>query len=570
MSAAPQHATRQIRQALEALLVGELPQRLDVTNPGDCADCNIDGLTATVNEFIDSFRSAHRFTASLANGNLDVYPPKKNFLVSQLKQLHSNLRHLVWQTKAVAGGDYSQQVDFLGEFSEAFNSMIRSLRQKDQIQQQLRTALEELEAQTGEQARVNQQLRHEIRARERAEEDLMEAKEAAEAASRIKGQFLANMSHEIRTPLNGILGSLELLQHCDLPKRERRLAEMAYLSSAGLLQLLSDVLDLSKIEAGRLQLEAVDFSLSKVFEEVRVLFHRQANERGVAFRCEVDPRIPPSLRGDPVRIRQVVTNLVGNAVKFTEEGSVEARATLLDVQGPLVRFRVEVRDTGPGIAIEDRARIFGQFDQVDGSTTRRFGGTGLGLAISQELAGLMSTRIQVESEVGAGSSFWLDLSLVEAYPAITGPRGDAFQPSEMVPPAASRREDGEGPREDGPEVLVAEDNEVNREVAQELLELLGYRVAVAENGRQAVEEATRHAYDAILMDCQMPEMDGFEATKCLRRADILTPIVALTGLAISGDREKCLAAGMDDYLSKPLTLTALQTVLDRWLGEGRA
>ena len=385
-------------------------------------------------------------------------------------------------------------------------------------------------------------------------QELEHARDAAEAANRAKSAFLATMSHELRTPMNAILGMTYLLQRDASPMQADRLGKV---ETAGrhLLGLLNDVLDLSRIEAGRLELEDTDFSLGSVLDQARLLMSEAARAKGLELRAE-NNGVPAWLRGDPTRLRQALLNYAGNAVKFTERGSVVLRASVAEETGDTLLLRFEVEDTGPGIEAEAAKRLFETFVQADASTTRRHGGSGLGLVITRRLARLMGGEAGFDTRPGVGSTFWFTARLH---------RG-ALPKAAAAPP---ERRDILRRHHAGKRVLIVEDDPVNREVAQELLARSGLVIGMAENGREGVDMVRDGAWDLVLMDVNMPVMDGLTATRAIRmlpgREDL--PVIALTANAFENDREACITAGMNDFVPKPISPALLQAAIMRWLGE---
>jgi len=470
----------------------------------------------------------------------------QRLLVAPIDSLSNAMRRVTTR------GDYSVRVkkhgrDEWGLLADGFNVMLDQIQtSKDSLQQ----AHDELEN------RVEQRTA-----------ELQEALEAAQEATRAKSEFLANMSHEIRTPMNGVIGMTELLLDTSLSSKQRELAATARNSAETLLGVINDILDFSKIESRKLDLETLDFDLRVTLATTCDVLAFGAQKKGLEFVWALDPEVPSSLRGDPGRLRQIVTNLVGNAIKFTAKGEVNLRASVEAQVDGSTTVRFSISDTGIGIPDDRIGSLFEAFSQADASMSRRFGGTGLGLSISKQLAELMGGGIGVTSEEGKGSTFWFTATF-ENQPANREPISEALGGFEVRRVLAKERMNDT-------RILLAEDNPVNQRVAERILVKAGCRVDIAKDGLEAVEALRTLSYDIVLMDVQMPNMDGLEATRTIRDpgSDVRNhdvPVIALTAHTMRGDRELCLEAGMDDYITKPINSRKLLETIQAFVVDSPA
>lgn len=428
----------------------------------------------------------------------------------------------------------------------AFGLLSTAILLEDQVRQR-----------TLEQQEINRQLHAEIEQRQLVEAQL-------ERTSAAKSEFLAHLTHEIRNPMTGVIGMTDLLMTTGLSKHQRDCVELIRKSCEALIKILSQNLDFSKIEAGMVELESVDFDLREWLKDIVGVNQRMAESKGLEMTWQLADDVPERLRGDTMRLRQVVTNLLSNAIKFTARGTVSLSLQVLEQTPSHTRLRFDVKDTGIGIPQERLPQLFAPYAQADSSTSRMYGGTGLGLFIVRQLVEKMGGEVEVSSELDRGSTFWFSVLLERAGDGEAPERRILLPEDTAVAPSTAKPIGGAPERR----ILLAEDNVVAQLATKKLLEYLGCRVEVAGNGREAVELVNASAYDLVLMDCEMPELDGYQATKQIRDSEgerRHTPIVAMTGHTSNSARRRTIEAGMDEHLTKPITIESARDLLDRWV-----
>ncbi|MFC1881979.1 response regulator [Thermodesulfobacteriota bacterium] len=676
-----------ITEVFYLILSGKKPTPIEL--PGDYPDNEIKQAVGYINKFITEYNGATDSIHALSKGDLNLELPKgKMSILQSLKNFQASLKHLTWTTQQIAKGDFNHEVDFMGDFAAAFNSMTQQLKDSFAETQAAKEALE---------IRVDE-LDDARRAMLNMMKDLDEARSEAEDATKAKSEFLANMSHEIRTPMNAIMGMAHLALKTDLSAKQYDYLKKVDISAKSLLGIINDILDFSKIEAGKMDMEAVDFQLEDTLDNISTLVGIKTQEKGLELLFKTDPAVPRALVGDPLRLGQILINLSNNAVKFTDAGEIVVATELVKQDKAQVTLKFSVHDTGIGMTAEQAAKLFQPFAQADSSTTRKYGGTGLGLTISKRLAEMMGGKIWVESNPGQGStfsftanlglgkekakkrfkpaselrgmqvlvvddnatsriilqemleSFSFEVSLassgeegiteleaagkdkpfelvimdwkmpgmdgieasrrikdhkgLDKIPAIilvtaygreevmqqadeVGLEGFLLKPvspsmlfdatmqafGEAVPEISRITQRKEREAEalkhiQGARLLLVEDNEINQQVAREILEGAGLNVTLATNGLEAVNAVKENNYDAVLMDVQMPVMDGYTATREIRnlKSEIRNvPVIAMTAHAMAGDEDKSLQAGMNGHVTKPIDPDQLFATLQKWI-----
>jgi signal transduction histidine kinase/CheY-like chemotaxis protein len=533
-----------ITEAFYLILKGKKPTPIDL--PEDYPDNEIKQAVDYINKFITEYNSSTDWVYTLSRGDLSFEAPRGKLLILQsLKSLQASLRHLTWATQQIATGDFSHEVDFMGDFSAAFNSMTQQL--KDSF---------------AERKKANEALQNQIKELNDARvamlnmmEDLDEARNQAEDATKAKSDFLANMSHEIRTPMNAVIGMAHLAMKTDLSAKQYDYLKKIDISAKALLGIINDILDFSKIEAGKLDMESVDFQLEDTLDNVSTLVGIKTQEKGLELLFKTGPGVPTSLVGDPLRLGQILINLSNNAVKFTDTGEIVVSTEMVNMEGTQVTLKFSVQDTGIGMSEEQAAKLFQPFAQADSSTTRKYGGTGLGLTISKRLAEMMGGEIWVESEQGRGSTF----SFTANFGLGKEKAKKRFEPaSEMS----------------GMKVLVVDDNATSRDILQEMLESFSFEVALAASGAEGIAALERaqedKPFELVVMDWKMPGMDGIETSKRIKQHQGLgkiPPIILVTAYGGEEVRQQAEAVGLEGYLLKPVGASMLFDAIMQAFGE---
>jgi signal transduction histidine kinase/DNA-binding response OmpR family regulator/HPt (histidine-containing phosphotransfer) domain-containing protein len=533
-----------ITEAFYLILKGKKPTIIEL--PEDYADNEIKQAVGFINQFINEYNSATDSIHALSKGELNLELPKGKMLILQtLKHFHASLRHLTWTTQQIAKGDFNHEVDFMGDFSAAFNSMTQQL--KDSFTERKKTN-EIL------QKRINE-LDDARRAMLNMMKDLDEARSEAEDATKAKSEFLANMSHEIRTPMNAIMGMAHLAMKTDLTAKQHDYLKKVDISAKSLLGIINDILDFSKIEAGKMDMESVDFQLEDTLDNISTLVGIKTQEKGLELLFKTDPAVPRALVGDPLRLGQILINLSNNSVKFTDTGEIVVATELVKKDNTQVTLKFSVHDTGIGMTAEQAAKLFQPFAQADSSTTRKYGGTGLGLTISKRLAEMMGGKIWVESQAGQGSTF--------SFTANFGLGKEKAK--KRFKPASELR---------GMKVLVVDDNATSRIILQEMLESFSFEVSLAASGKEGITELEAAGkdkpFELVIMDWKMPGMDGIEASKRIKDHKGLSKIPSIILVTAYGREEimqQVEQMGLDGFLIKPISPSMLFDAIMQAFGE---
>jgi len=533
-----------ITEAFYLILKGKKPTAIEL--PEDYPDNEINQAVSYINNFINEYNGVTDLVYNISSGDLNFEPPKGKLLILQsLKNLQASLKHLTWTTQQIAKGDFNHEVDFMGDFSAAFNSMTQQL--KDSFAERKKTN-EIL------QKRVNE-LDDARLAMLNMMKDLDEARSEAEDATKAKSEFLANMSHEIRTPMNAIMGMAHLAMKTDLTAKQYDYLKKVDISAKSLLGIINDILDFSKIEAGKLDMEAVDFQLEETLDNISTLVGIKTQEKGLELLFKTDSSVPSALVGDPLRLGQILINLSNNAVKFTDTGEIVVATELIKKDNAQVTLKFSVIDTGIGMTAEQAAKLFQPFAQADSSTTRKYGGTGLGLTISKRLAEMMGGEIWVESQAGQGSTF--------SFTANFGLGKEKAK--KRFKPASELR---------GMKVLVVDDNATSRSILQEMLQSFSFEVSLAASGKEGITElevaSKDKPFELVIMDWKMPGMDGIEASKRIKNQTHLSkipPIILVTAYGREEIMQQAEQAGLDGFLIKPISPSMLFDAIMQAFGE---